>query len=179
MDRITEKAWEVFRSAFRDGEDVVVEDEEGRFFYGTLKAMEEGILLTRTGTKAKFLEWDLVAFIAHDGFPVQPIMGMTSDEAIRRAKMEPTDIVREVLESYIEKPEVERVVEERTTIRRVGGGCPWEAEPIRLLEIHNRGNASPMYWRWPYDSLGEVMVFGSDDGAVMHSYDSEHLFLNF
>jgi hypothetical protein len=173
MNPITQKAWDVFRASFQDGESVVAEDDVGRFFYGKLQAEEEGITLVRP-SKSTFLEWDEIEFIAHDGFPVQPIMGMSAEEAELRASMEPTDIVRAMLEQSIDRPRERKV---KTKAVHFGGGCPWFAGPVRLLAIHNRRNSGPKFWCWPYDSLGEVMVFGSGDGAVMHSYDSEHLFL--
>ena len=69
MNQITEKAWEVFRSAFKDGEYVVVETDLGVFYYGKLKSFNDALELTRIDRHSVVIPWDKVEFIAHDGFP--------------------------------------------------------------------------------------------------------------
>lgn len=165
MIEITKKAWAVYRSAFKDGEKVVVEDCHGRFYWGKLSTTNEGVTLASPGGKSKMIFWDELEFICHDGFPVNRIMGMTAKEAAKRAARTPLSIIREALEGPLTK--VRR-------FRFVGGGCPWIAE-CRLVETHNRGNIGPKFY---YEDDEEVMVFASPDGAIMHSYDTEHLFLN-
>lgn len=82
----TKRAWEVFRSVFTDGDTVVVEDSEGRFFKGKLKAHDLYVRLTRSGGNSVDLDWDDIEFMAHDGFPVRKLMGMNRHEAELRAK---------------------------------------------------------------------------------------------
>lgn len=161
MTEITEKAWAVYRSAFKDGEQVIAEDEFGQFHWGKLLTTEDGITLTRPGGISTVLPWDELEFICHDGFPVKRIMGMSQDEAGKRARRTPTSIIREALD--------------RPLTKYVGGGCPWVAE-CQLVETHNLGNVGPRFYG---EDDEEVMVFAGAGGGVMHSYDTEHLFLDF
>ncbi|MHA2279936.1 MAG: hypothetical protein ACXAC5_03545 [Promethearchaeota archaeon] len=40
--------------------------------------------------------------------------------------------------------------------------------------IYNRGNSGRQFW---YSDAGEVLEFRSADGAILHNYDTDHLFL--
>lgn len=162
----TEKAWEVLRSVFKDGEDVVVEASWGKFFYGKLTAEQDRVVLVRPDGLRRVIDWDDVELMAHDGFPVSRLMRMTPEEAEVRATMPADEIVRELLDGEpgsIGRPEY------------VGGGCPFVAGPMRLARVFNQGNNGPRYW---YRDDCEVLEFVAADGAVMHSYDTDHLFLD-
>lgn len=160
MNEITKKAWQVFRSAFKDGEQVVVEDCHGNFEWGKMVATKDSIILTRPGGRSRTLDWKDIEFICHDGFPVQDIMDMTPEEAGRRAKETPTKMIRRLLS---------------VGSAWFGGGCPFVAGPCKLITIHNCGNCGPAFYE---RDDAEVLVFQAKDGAIMHSYDTEHLFLN-
>ncbi len=162
----TKKAWEVFRSVFTDGENVVLETSSGRFHYGKLRAELDRVVLTRLSGVRRVVDWDDIEFMAHDGFPVGKLMGMTPEEAEERASVSADDIVRELMHAdpgSIDEPE------------RVGGGCPFVAGPMELRQVFNRGNNGPGFW---YRDDCEVLEFVAADGAVMHSYDTDHLFLD-
>jgi hypothetical protein len=98
--------------------------------------------------------------MAHDGFPVKDLMKMTPEEATDRA----TQSNEGVLESIFQR---------RTRVSFCGG-CPFIVEPVRLIEVHNRGNVGRRFW---YSDAVEVLTFQSADGAWMHNYDSDHLFV--
>jgi hypothetical protein len=55
------------------------------------------------------------------------------------------------------------------------GGCPFYAGPCEIVAVHNRGHIGPDYW---HEDDCEVLVARADDGAMLHSYDSAHLFLH-
>lgn len=158
MDSVTEKAWEVYRSVFTDGEDVVVEDSEGKFYYGILRSFNEYITVTRS-SGCWTIHWDDIEFMAHDGFPVNRLMKMSQGEAHRRAEQDSQQIIRAAFEDGL-KP----------TYSFCGGGCPFVAGPMMPGRIFNVGSLDL------YDGC-EVLEFVAADGAVMHSYDTSHLFL--
>lgn len=179
MNHITRRAWAVLRAAFPDGEFVIVEDCDGIFYRGKLTARNTGILLVRPHGVSHEIDWDDVELIAHDGFPVQPLLGMTRQEADIRAKRTDPSKVRQLLDDK-HKLEIDAAYKrgyetgKHIATPRIGGGCPFIAGPLRLTTIHNKGNTGP---RFQYSDAGEVLVFQAADGALMHSYDTDHLFL--
>jgi len=186
MDEVTAKAWEVFRSAFRDGDDVVVERSDGKFFWGKLTAEATRVVVVQPSGLRRIVRWDEVEFIAHDGFPVGRLMRMTPEEAARRAEQTPREIIEDALlnrgmvahTEFDGSPEYGYILDEHGKALPVsfGGGCPFVAGPCEIVAVHNRGNIGPAFWR---EDDGEVVVAEAADGALMHSYDTDHLFLNF
>lgn len=178
MDKITEKAWEVFRSAFKDGEDVVVECHSGRFHYGSLKIDFDRIVLTTPRGLKRVIPWDDIEFMAHDGFPVSKLMGMTVREAEERAKQSTDEIIHSMLDTKRRAADQQvSDVEPSTPVwrrRYVGGGCPFIAGPFQLTKVWNKRNTGPSFY---YRDDCEVLEFQAADGALMHSYDTEHLFI--
>jgi len=165
MDNITEKAWEVFRSVFKDGEDVVVEDSDGKFYWGKLFCNNDGIILTRPRGKSVELFWEDIEFMSHDGFPVSRIMKMSKVEAYLRAKQTPNKIIRSAFDKKI------KVVKKSVYY---GGCCPFMMGPIFPSRIFNHGNSGRRFW---HSDANEVLEFKSQDGAILHSYDTDHLFV--
>jgi hypothetical protein len=147
-------AWRVFRSAFRDGEHVVVETDDGKFHWGRLRAENDVLVLTRPNGESEEVDWDEVEFVSHDGFPVSAIAGLSVLQAENAAQLTNRDLIVAALEG-------------RT---HFGGGCPWWAGPAELVAVHNRGSRS-------LKEDCETLVFRAADGALMHSYDTGHLFL--
>ncbi len=186
-DPLIDLAWNTFRYHFKDGERVIVEDSDGVFYYGKLKASNAYCHIIRSEQKNVSLWWEDIEFIAHDGFPVRRLARMTAAEAERRAEQEPTEVVVAALNGELkQKPPREP---KPGVLKRVGdyidslpepagglwcGGCPFIAGPAELIEILNRGNRGP---RWHGSDLCETLIFRSDDGAILHNYDSDHLFL--
>jgi hypothetical protein len=140
---------------------VIVEDSYGRFHWGTLATSDECLRLTRPGGYSAEIPWRRVELVAHDGFPVRRLMGMTPAEATKRASETPETIIEEL----------------RNGTFRGGylcGGCPFVAGPLNPIAVYNRGNAAPQFWD---SEFCETFVFQAADGAVMHSYDTGHLFV--
>ncbi len=159
-----QKAWDLYRRFFKDGEEVVVEDEDGDFHWGKLKSTNEGIQLTRPFQRYSVISWEEILFMAHDGFPVQKLLGMTIREAEQRAKDTPTKIIREFL-----------VMAQRAnpTYREFGGGCPFWFGPFTVEGIYNLGNNGPEWWG--YDGEETTVLLAKDD-AVCHAFDLSHYF---
>ena len=193
MSNPTEIAWQVFRNEFQDGEKIVLEDDYGKFYYGYLsKAVEDGILVTRYDGKSRFFEWHQITFMAHDGFPVSEIMGMSYEEAAQRCEEIPTNIIREKLDNLTNKPKSQQQTynppKQHTTFvpdfsgmrggprRRatIGGGCPFVFEDIFVEDLLFKGNNGPQFWG---EDNEETLILRSPNGACMHSFDMSHLFL--
>jgi len=179
MREITRKAWEVFRSAFKDGEDVIVERDDGKFFWGKLTARDDDLMLTRPGGRDEFFDWDEIEFMAHDGFPVKHLMGMSIEEAESRAEQTNADVIRALLDRTLKRQRrLKPVPTPSPPPRRYGGGCPWiiDDDAVEVIAVHNPGNRGPKFAYWDMSDAGETFVFRAADGALMHNYDSDHLF---
>jgi len=159
LKEVTDSCWNHFRSAFQDGDDVVVEDENGDFYQGRLVAKEHELVLVRHDRPWSAIPWDKVEFVAHDGFPVRKIRKMTAEEATARALRTPTEIVAEALMHMRHSA-------------TFGAACPFVVGPCELIAVRNRG--SLLLWG---DEV-ETLVFRAKDGALMHNYCTDHLFLN-
>lgn len=153
-----QRCWEIFRSTFQNGDEVVVEVESGEFYCGKLVASNEHITLTRPGGWSKQIAWQDIELVAHDGFPVRGLRGMTPEEAALRAQQTDSTVIRAAFDKV------------RTPVIR-GGGCPFVAGPMFHGRIFNINSPHQ------YGNRVETMEFVAPDGAVMHSYDTEHMFL--
>ena len=159
-DKVQSQIDRLYRSAFKEGDLVVLEDDVGNYYWGKLKTDELGIWLIRPG-RSKFFYWDDVLFMAHDGFPVQRIKNMSQVEAERLSKMTPTKAIRDYLENI-----------PQTTNRMVmGGGCPFSFEFDAAILL-NRGQVG----NWGEDTE-EVGILTAKDGATCHVSYLEHHFL--
>lgn len=160
MNEPTQKAWELYRSAFKDGEHVVVGDCWDTFFWGKLTSTNDGIVLTRPDGQTNNLLWGEVSFMAHDGFPVKRVMGMSATEAARISEGTSTEQIRQCMMEW------EKLKESSHYVFR---GDPFVIGPFSVEAIHNRGNSGSEFWD---ESDEEVLVLHSRGGAVMHSYDT-------
>ena len=158
-------AWDLYRNAFTDGEHVVVVDDFDDFYWGRLKSTDGGVCLTRPDGQSDELRWGDIAFMAHDGFPVKRIMGMSETEAARIAEATPTEKIRQCMKDWsaIKDP----------APRYIFSGDPFVHGPFQVVGIHNAGNSGPAFWDNPEE---EVLVLRARDGAVLHSYDMDSMF---
>lgn len=164
---IIQKAWEIFRSVFKDGDEVVAEDSCGKFHWGKLKCHNEYCTLTRMDGYSIDLEWNILEFMSHDGFPVGRLFKMSPEEAAKRADQTPDEVIRAAFEGDLREGT-------SSSSSYVGLGCPYLAGPCVLTKIYNRGNSGRRFW---YSELEEVLEFRSADGAILLNWDTSHLFL--
>jgi len=78
----TPDAWTLFRSMFKDGDEVVITTDEDEFHWGVLTIGDLGCDVKRPGHKPVYLEWDVIRFMAPDGFPVKKLMGADGHKSI-------------------------------------------------------------------------------------------------
>jgi len=175
------KGWELFESCFKEGDEVVVIDEDDRFHWGKAAFNEQGFALYRPGKATAFL-WDQVRFMAHDGFPVRKILGADGSTSIELLDTEDTqEAIREVL--------TEEFSGKRISARL---GDPFDVEDV-VAKLFHAGNSGPNYWNRFYNSvLGryfsedhreaawereEVILLESRDGAKAELWDIPTIYL--
>ena len=169
-DHISERAWQLYRNYFVDGEKITVEGAHGVRQWGTLKTTNDGITLTRNGGVSVDIAWDSIVFMCHDGFPFKEIIGMTVEEADLRAEQTSTEIIRDKLQGLIADSKVRKTPQRRI----IGGGCPFVYGPFEVINLVNPGNNGKQFWG---EDNEETLILRSNDGAVAHSFDMSHLFL--
>jgi len=189
--KITGKAWQLWHSMFKDGDEVVLEDDNGEFHFGRIFTKEDGIELARPeGTPLVNFKWCQIVFIAQDGFPVKEIMGMSYEDAVNLCDSLPTELIRKKLIQLVAESNKkttknagkEIIVNPQTSYaaapdrrRRIvcGGGCPFVFDDVYVDELLYPGNNGPRFWG---EDNEETLILRAQNGARMLSYDLAHLF---
>lgn len=181
-------SWELFHTIFKDGDEVIVIDDNDYFHWGVLTSTEQYCILRNpyTGTVEE-LFWDKVRFIVHDGFPVQKLRGADGSQLIEQ--LDTTDTLRFLRECTTKTicSECKKVIEESGDtyggIRYPGGkyyicdecreeqtrtivfGDPFMIENA-LVEIINPGNWWPgeIWDQYQYD-YEETLLLSHRGGA--------------
>lgn len=95
---IPPKAWELFRSIFKEGDEVIIITEDDEFKWGKIRTTEMFCNLTRPGRKEEAIFWEDIRWVSHEGFPVRKLTGVEGKVLIET--LDTTDIqafVREAL----------------------------------------------------------------------------------
>jgi len=174
-ETVSDLAWKVYRSAFKDGDEITIEDDKGDFHWGKLVTSNEIITLTRLGGWSKSFFWHEIVFMCDDGFPFKEIMGMSREEAELRADQTDTRIIRDKLSKLVQQ--VKHVPDKRKSPerqKRIGGGCPFVYGPAEISDLLNPGNNGPNFWG---EDDEELLILKASDSAIAHSFDLSHLFL--
>lgn len=189
------RAVDLFWEQFRVGEDVVVEDGSGGLHFGRLERPrdDEGIRVVLS-RKRVLLDWREIVFVAHAGFPVRAIRGMTPAHAERLAARFDTGRARvQILRLLANDPPKARKSAPRPPAPRpqsvIGaairnarrqrryisarGGCPFDFEDVEVVVLNNPGNDGPRWWGHGDE---EELVLRARDGALCLSYNLGHLF---
>lgn len=199
------KNWEkIFRDGFNEGDDVVIEDDQGRFIWGKIKSVkEEGLTLYQQRfhkgkNETIKLNWEEIVFIAYNDFPIKTFKDANYDQAYNLASETNEKSMRSwllksavgigiglglnLLGKFLNNKEEKKESTDRPPAkvnkyprgryRTLGFGCPYIAEDVYVNGIINSGNN---YGHWGEDDE-ETLVLTSKDGALMYSYDMDHLF---
>lgn len=143
-------AWDLFNRNFKDGDEVVVIDEDDRVGWGRLQMIDvNGFMLVRRSplgsTQAKRFWWEDIRFMSHDGFPVRQLMGADGSRTIEK---EPSAV--EVLRAGLRQEYIGIVF-----------GDPFLIEKVSA-EVHNPGNDGPEHWM---EDTEESLKLVAPDGA--------------
>jgi hypothetical protein len=194
------KAWELFHTCFKDGEEVIIIDEDDKFYWGKLEIHEKHCLLHRPeGKKPLKIDWIDVAFISHDGFPVKKMM--ENDRAAKALEKEMNDGIPNLLRAALTKEACQYcglIVEHddleydkytkgfggeylgylhacskcRKTKLELKRGDPWEIELYQPMLFHC-GNKHRDKWLKDDE---EILVGISSDGAIANIWCLDTIF---
>ena len=153
-------AWQLFNRNFKDGDAVIVIDDDDRVGWGTLRSItEHGFTLVRVSlsrTRRKRFQWDGIRFMSHDGFPVRRLFGADGSYAIETEPSEAGVIRTGLAMEYVS----------------IVFGDPFLVENV-AAEIHNPGNAGPEHWR---EDSEESLELVAPDGARAQLWDLNTVF---
>ena len=178
-------AWELWQAQFTDGDEIIVLDEDERIWRGPHKATHDHLIVNPGKIREVRLDWEDVAFVAHDGFPARKLMGADGSHTAELIDTtETTAALRQffymvnvmVDESKSEKARkaaeaAERARREETAayieqsrkrgIFSAGFSDPWWIEGVEGV-LHFAGNDGPEHW---VEDDEEVLVMRACDGA--------------
>lgn len=157
-------AWKIYNKCFKDGDTVIIVTEDDGVYYGILKTEETGCYIRRKNSFKKLqnghlFEWEIIRFMAHDGFPCKQLLGADGHPSIEKERSENQKIRAAFQCEY---------GLETTLVY----GDPYLIENVTAV-LHNSGNTGDKYW----DELDEeVLVMTSKDGAVGCLWDLSTIF---
>ncbi|MCK5604805.1 hypothetical protein KAR91_23145 [Candidatus Pacearchaeota archaeon] len=179
----------LFEGMFKIGEEVVAIDDEDRFFWGKLQSYDEcGFTLSKgKGIASVKLDWEETQFMAHDGFPVQKLLGADgSEKIVLEDTKDIQGIVRRVLDGKIcegcfnivkETCRAERAEDDEYDILEICAACidsgkyhkfvirhPYLIEDVQstLFNVANLGLSEQEAF---YLDREEVVLMGARNGA--------------
>jgi hypothetical protein len=89
-------AWTIWRSLFRDGDEIFVITEDDEVVWGKLKSGRLYCHLSPLVGKKRSLPWDEIRFAAHDGFPVKKLLGPGTKSLELEDTTDTQAVIREV-----------------------------------------------------------------------------------
>lgn len=77
-------SWDVFHRLFKQGDEVFVVNDEDRVHWGRLGKLDEPAcrLTYFYGCKTKFVSWNSIVWMSHQGYPVRMLTGAAGSSAI-------------------------------------------------------------------------------------------------
>jgi len=153
-----EQAWKLFWECFSIGDDILIIDDDDNLSVGVLvEVYDTGCdVRLKKGSKAKFIEWEAVRFMAQPGFPVRRLHGADGSASIEK-------------ECGVEKA----IRSSAPSCDDDGGRCrasfgdPHEIEAVSF-KIINPGNDGDALIDTGFE---EQLVLTARDGAVGILYD--------
>ena len=145
-------AWKIYWDMFRDGDQVIIVDEDDKVHWGKITAHEYTCVLKRLDGSEDEFHWDEIRFICKDGFPVRKLLGADGNKNILKMNTDDTQkIVRTALDQEYHTEKKKKVV----------FGDPFMIENVQA-KIYNAGTI----WTPGHANLYEEHVcLKSDDGA--------------
>ncbi len=158
-DIIKTNIWNLFRSEFKDGEQVIIVHENCKLYGGKLTAYENRCIVG-----GKEFSWGEIVFIAHDGFPCRELHTCMSNEEL--ADIENYEHVLLMRKLFIKKmseplltcPKPKTTYTRTRRFHSYGGGCPYLFEEV-AMQIINPYNGL-------IDNFEETLLCLSKDGAL-------------
>jgi hypothetical protein len=184
--------WKLFWEFFKEGDEVVVIDDNDVFHVGKLKECDDyGFSLGHPGKRDERLKWIRTRFISHDGFPAERLLGADGSESILKIDTKDStkrlrhalthDICKdckEIVEATKENREwghgfFHRKCARKRSVGTIVGGHPFILEGIASASIVNPGNSGPEHYE---EDTEEVVILETSDGATGLLYDLPTVF---
>jgi len=162
----TESAWDLYYRVFNDNDDVYVITDSDEAYWGKAHATQTGLLLSHPNVVDRFLDWDDITFMAHDGFPVRKLMGADGSKAIEKTNTNTIEAgIRKLLTknpSITDGPRVKQAV----------FGDPFLVENVEatLMNTYYPGNH---IWEPEHE---ELIILKAPDGAVGLLYELNRIY---
>lgn len=149
-------AWQLFNRNFKQGDEVIVINDFDRVSWGRLGAVDNNGLwlmgafyMTSRSTERrqgnKWLAWDSVRFMSHDGFPCKELLG-----ADAHASLEHEPSAKEAMRNGLAE-----------TFGLIVFGDPFLIDSVAGV-LHNPGNDGP---EWEMEDGEECLELVAGDGA--------------
>ena len=154
-------AWDIWRTQFTDGEELIVLDEDEHVWRGRHEATGDHLVIHPGTVHEVRIKWVNVAFVAHDGFPARKLMGA---DGSRTAEMiETTDVTAALRQLF-------HLVNLEAGPVNFAFSDPWWVEGAEGV-LYFAGNDGPEHW---VQDEEEVLVLRARDGAraMLWSVDS-------
>jgi hypothetical protein len=162
-------AWELFRAMFKDGDEVIVVDDDDQFHWGKLQATEDHCVLKRSGLRNKEIFWEDVQFISHDGFPCSKLLGADGSALIQKLDTrDPQRAIREAMgyrwcdrcEAWEKRGASHTKRKERTPVHQVVFRDPFLIEDVEGALVNPGIPWTEDNWQWE-----ETLMLYAKDGA--------------
>lgn len=142
-------AWQLYRRNFKDGDQVIFVDDDNCIGWGKLvDSTADGFRIDRTRVgRIRFIYWDQIRFMAHDGFPVRQLFGADGSNTIEQA---PTAVEA-----------LRRGLQEEFLSSHIVFGDPFMIEDA-VATLHYPGNEGPKWWGQDGEECLELVTV---DGA--------------
>lgn len=192
MDRI-KSAWDLFNSAFKLGDEVLLIDDEDKVYWGKLSSFNDDFCVLRrpNGRDTEF-KWEYLMFMSHDGFPCKKLLGADGSKSIER--IDTTSIQKALRTALLTDLcfDCDKRLVPHNHLRREQGRsrcapCKkvrrqylidhpprrtyYRGDPFRIenvaSELFNVGLSGEPFWNEHYE---ETLVLKSIDGAIAHVF---------
>lgn len=155
-------AWELFNRNFKPGDDVIFINDEDFIGWGKLLSFKvTGFNIQRTGMKRRFIEWDDIRFMSHDGFPIRQLFGADGSYSIQEASSD-THALRNALK------------EEFNGLSQLVFADPFMLENVKA-ELQHAGNDGPEYYGEDGEECLEMIAVDGARGMLWHLPSVHHV----
>lgn len=173
-------AWELYHAMFKDGEDIVLIDEDDVVWQGRIVRVDDSTITIKTPIgKEKAYKWLSVRFMSHDGFPVKKLFGADGSRLIE--KLDTGDVQKLLRDTLtpVMCVDCDRLLKNPTNYRC---GERYVRESRELYPLHQCGYCQARESRYrfgdPFDitePVESVLLFAGNDGEEYWDEDGQEV----
>lgn len=155
-------ARELFNRNFKPGDDVIFIDGDDTIGWGKLvRASQVGFVIQRNARRQRFVDWDNIRFMSHDGFPVRQLFSADGSQTIQQASS-----VAQALRKSLE--------DEFHGFSQLVFADPFMIENVSA-ELHHAGNDGPEYYCEDGEECLEMIAVDGARGMLWHLPSVHHV----